>query len=102
MSIKRLPRSGRTLYLVTLAAGLAGLALPDDADGLALVDAGGDLDGHDPVPHLPPRAAAGRAVVADDGAAAPAVGAGGDHAEHAAEALLRDAPLPAALHADDR
>ena len=100
------------LYLVTLTGttgarselspALAGLAFTGDADGLPLVDAGGDFDGDDAVAHLSARAAARRAVVADHGALAAAVGAGSDHAEHAAEALLRDAPLPAALDADDR
>ena len=51
---------------------------------------------------LSPRAAAARAVFLDDAAAPAAVGAGGHHAEHPAEPLLRDATLPAALRADDR
>src|SRR5262245_38768023 len=40
------------------------------------------------------------AGVPDDGPAAAAVGTGHDHAEHAAEPLLRHAALPAALDAN--
>ena len=41
-------------------------------------------------------------MFADDAAAAPAIGAGGDHAEHPAKTLLGNAALSAALHADHR
>ena len=82
-----------------------GFAFTHHSNGLAFMHPTGDFDGDrsrffsclpDPIHN-----AAG-AVVFDHCAAAPAVGAVDDHAEHAAKSLLRHPPLPAALNANRR
>src|SRR6185437_4048640 len=78
------------------------LAFTRDANRLALMHARRDFHRHHPLAKLPAAPAAVGAGIAHDSPAATAVGTGGDHAEHPAEALLGDAALPAALHADDR
>src|SRR5204863_9773639 len=79
------------------AGAVAGLALAGHADAFAFVHARRDLNRDHAVAHRPSGAAAGGAMVADDRAAAATIRAGGDHPEHAAEALLRDAALSTAL-----
>src|SRR4051794_19886934 len=59
-----------------------------------------NFDGDDALLELSSGAAAVGTVIAHDRSAATAVGAGRDHPEHSAEALLCDATLSAALHAD--
>src|SRR6185295_16252696 len=73
--------------------GRGGLALALDSDGLAVLDAGWDLDRERALLGHPPLAAAGFAELLDDLAAPVARRAGRDHAEHAAQAGLLHAPL---------
>ncbi len=84
------------------SAVFAGFAFAGDADGLAIMHAGGNFDDDGSLAKLPAGAAAVGAMLANDGSASAAIGAGDHHAEHSAKSLLRDASLPAALQADDR
>src|ERR1700744_3952479 len=89
---------------VEIAGGSAiftGFSLAGDADGLSVVDASGDFYDNGSLAKLAAGAAATGATVANNGSASAAIGAGDDHAEHSAKALLGDAALSAALQADD-
>src|SRR5450432_4192958 len=81
---------------------LARLALAADAHRLSFMNAGGNFHGDDALAHLPPRAAAGAALIFHDRSSAAAIRAGRHHAEHSAESLLRDATLALTLRTSRR
>src|SRR5690349_6935137 len=64
------------------------------------MNACGDFYGDDLLANLLAAAATVGAVIFDHRSATATVGARRNHAKHSAEALLRDATLSAALHAD--
>src|SRR4051794_853997 len=103
-----MPREERVLFdgdiamqVAVRSAGRAGLTFAGDSDCLTLVDTGRDAHLDDAFFQLPAGAAARGAMFFNHAAFPTAVRAGGDHAEHAAKALLGNPALPAALWADD-
>src|SRR6185312_13200330 len=79
-----------------------GLTFAGNSHGLSLVHPRRNLDRHNALAKLTPTAPARLAMLANDRPTAPTIGARGDHAENAAEALLGNASLAAALDADGR
>src|SRR5947207_7069566 len=79
---------------------LASFTLPGDANSLAFVNAGGNLHRDRLLLQLPTCSATTRAMIANNRSTAAAIRAGCDHPKHPAEALLRNASLPAALSTD--
>jgi hypothetical protein len=99
-----MPGKNRMLFHADIHVQIAGssavfasLAFAGDADGLAIMHSGGNFHDDSSLAKLPAGSAAIGAMLANDGSASAAVGAGDHHAEHSAKSLLGHPSLPAAL-----